>query len=303
MSMRNLLDATISRAVWTQRTQVLAAAAAGTDLVAAWRAEEPHSVAAVVMQARVSVERALRAHRENHRHTQDLWHQAVEACRLAARADEADPVPWVCLLALARLDEWQQWPEHRAAPPEPMLPAGPWGLLAQAGKRDPHNREAYHRMLQFLYARPTAGGRLTEAVNFVHWALATAPAGSSLYVLPLYVHVERYRRKGDRKDSALDLHWVAEEATREARRAFYEWFDHASPEASSLLDLSHLAHALWGAIQFREAAWVFQALGPYYAPVPWVYRGSEPNDTAAATELFVQARTRCLTALEGTRGS
>ncbi|GHJ42071.1 hypothetical protein [Streptomyces sp. TS71-3] len=295
MSMRNLLEATTGHALWTQRTQVLAAAAAGTDLVQAWRAEEPHSVAAAVMHGRVAVERALRAHREGHRHTQDLWHQAWDACRIAARTSEGDPVPWVCLLALARLDERQQWDEHRVAPPEPMLPPGPWGLLAQADKRDPYNREAYHRMLQFLYARPT-GGRLTEAVNFVQWAVSSAPTGSSLHMLPLYLHVERYRRGGGR-DTALDLHWVAEDATRDARRALYEWFDHVSPTESSLLDLSHLAHGLWGALQFREASWVFKALGPYYTPVPWLYRVEGTGGTAAAAELYVQARARCLSAL------
>ncbi|GHH86068.1 hypothetical protein GCM10018793_56570 [Streptomyces sulfonofaciens] len=301
MSMRNLLAATADRALWTQRTQVLAAAAAGTDLVQAWRAEEPRSVAAAVMHGRVAVERALRAHREGHRHTQDLWHQAWEACRTAARAAEDDPVPWVCLLALARLDERQQWDEHRVAPPEPMLPPGPWGLLAQADKRDPYNREAYHRMLQFLYGRH-GSGRLTEAVNFVHWAASFAPTGSALHVLPLYLHVERYRRDGGR-DTALDLHWVAEDATREARRALYEWFDHTCYTESSLLDLSHLAHGLWGALQFREAGRVFRALGPYYTPVPWVYRVGDPRDTAAAADLFAQARARALAALEGTRGS
>jgi hypothetical protein len=303
MSMRNLLEATTDRAIWTQRTQVLAAAAAGTDLVATWRAEEPRSVAAVVMHGRVMVERALRAHREGHRHTRDLGHLAWEACRAAARTAEDDPVPWVCQLALARLDEWQQWPQHRATPPEPMLPPGPWGLLAEADKRDPHNREAYHRMLQFLYGRAGTGGRLTEAVNFVHWATLSAGAGSPLHVLPLYLHVERHRRKETRKGSALDLHWVAEDATREARRALYQWFDHVSPEQSSLLDLSHLAHGLWAAIQFREAASVFRALGPYYAPMPWVYRTSYPQDTTGAIDLFVQARARCLSALDGTRDS
>lgn len=303
VSMRDLLAATVNRALWTQRTQVLAAAAAGTDLVAAWRAEEPHSVAALVMQARVAVERALRAHRDGHARTQELWQQAVETCRIASSAAEDDPVPWVCLLALAQLDAWQQWPEHRASPPESMLPAAPWGLLAQADKRDPYNREAYHRMLQFLYARPTAAGRLTEAVNFVHWAVASAPTGSPLHVLPLYLHVERYRRTGKREGEVLNLHWVGSDATREARRAFYEWFDHVSASESSLLDLSYLAHGLWGALQFREAAWVFQALGPYYAPLPWLYRGPDPRDTAAAMELFSQARARCLAALEDNSGS
>jgi hypothetical protein len=301
IAMRELLRDTRDRGLWTQRTQVLATAAAGTDLVDLWRVEEPEAAAALVMHARVGVERALRAHREGHRHTRELWQQAWEACRTAARAAEDDPVPWVCLLALARLDEWQQWPEHRVPAPESMLPAGPWGLLAEADRRDPGNREAHHRMLQFLYARPSTGGRLTESVNFVHWAVASAPEGSALHVLPLYVHVERHRRQPER--SALDLHWVAEDATREALRARDAWFAHAAPERSSLLDLSYLAHALWGAIRFEEAAEVFRALGPYYTPAPWSYRTGASRDAAAAVELFTRARSRCLGAAEGARGS
>ena len=169
LAMRNLLESTPDWALWTQRTQVLAAVAAGSDAVHAWLAEEPRSVAATVMHARVAVERAVRAHREKHPRAQELWQEAWEGCRSAAHASPADPVPWVCLLALSQLDEGQRLEEHRLLPPGPMLFPGPWGLLAEADKRDPCNREAYHRMLQFVYARST-GGTLSEAVNFVQWA-------------------------------------------------------------------------------------------------------------------------------------
>lgn len=290
MSMRGLLTDTTAWWQWTQRTQVLAAAAAGTDVVRAWLAEEPHSVPAAVMHARVAVERALRAHRDRHRRTHELWVEAWDASDTATRAAPQDPVPWVCLLALAQIDREQRWDEHRAAPPEPMLPVGPWGLLAEADKRDPHNREAHHRMLQFLYARGSSG-RLAEAVGYAHWAADSAPRGSALHVLPLYVRVERYRRVGGR-DAALDLHWVAEDAGREARQAFHAWFEHTHRAERSLLDLNHLAHALWGALQFADAARVFDALGPYYTPVPWAYRTPQPGDPAQSAEVFLQARTR-----------
>lgn len=72
MSMRILLEQTGTWSQWTRRTQVLAASAAGTDVVRAWLAEEPHSVAGAVMHARVVVERALRAHREAHPRTREL---------------------------------------------------------------------------------------------------------------------------------------------------------------------------------------------------------------------------------------
>jgi hypothetical protein len=297
MSMRSLLERTTAWWQWTQRTQVLAAAAAGTDVVSAWLAEEPDSVPAAVMQARVAVERALRARREGHRRTHELWIEAWDVSDAATRAAPRDPVPWVCLLALAQLDRRQLWEEHRASPPGPGLPAGPWGLLAEAGERDPYNREAHHRMLQFLYAH-AASERLAEAVGFAHWAAGTAPPGSALHVLPLYVRVERYRR-GIGRSAALDLHWIADDATREASRALETWFERARPAERSPLDLNHLAHALWGALRFEDAARVFEAIGPYYTPLPWACRGTDPGDQSQAARVFLQARARSRSAAHG----
>jgi hypothetical protein len=297
MSMRALLERTTAGWQWTQRTQVLAAAAAGTDVVRAWLTEEPHSVPATVMRARVAVERALRARREEHRRTHELWIEAWDVSDAATRAAPWDPVPWVCLLALAQLDRRRLWEEHRAAPPGPMLPPGPWGLLAEADRRDPYNREAHHRMLQFLYAH-AASERLPEAAGFAHSVADTAPSGSALHVLPLYVRVERYRRGGGRS-AALDLHWVAEDATREAHRAYAAWFETSRPAERSPLDLNHLAHALWGALQFEEAARVFEAIGPYYTPVPWAYRAEDPGDPSQAVRIFLQARARSRSAARG----
>ncbi|WP_330461007.1 hypothetical protein OIB37_31550 [Streptomyces sp. NBC_00820] len=294
MAMRGLLADTATWWQWTQRTQVLAAAAAGTDVVRAWLAEEPHSVPAAVMHARVGVERALRAQREQHATAGELVDEARDVAHAAARLAPADPVPWICLLALARLDPERQRQEHREAPPEPMLPTGPWGLLAEADKRDPHNREAHHRVLQFLYARGGSSGRLAEAAGYAQWAAGAAPPGSALHLLPLYVRVERYRRGGG-LDAALDLHWVAEDATREARRALHSWFEHSYRAERSLLDLNHLAHALWGALRFPDAARVFDAIGPYFTPPPWMYR---TPDHGRAVEVFAQARARCLAASE-----
>lgn len=294
LSMRDLLESTPDWALWTQRTQVLATVAAGSDTVHAWLTEEPRSVAATVMHARVAVERAVRAHREKHPRGKELWREAWESCRSAARASPTDPVPWVCLLALSQLDEGQRIEEHRLLPPGPMLFPGPWGLLAEADKRDPFNREAYHRMLQFVYARQ-AGGTLSEAVNFVQWAASSAPDASPLHVLPLYVRVERYRREHG-NERALDLHWVTEDGERDARRALQIWFARTDPSVQSLLDLNHLAHALWGSLQFAEAAPVFRSLGPYYTSVPWAYRTRTPNDPAGAQDVFLRARGRCLAA-------
>ncbi|MFF8946861.1 hypothetical protein ACF1A5_32310 [Streptomyces sp. NPDC014864] len=296
MAMRDLLARTTAWGQWTQRTQVLAAAAAGTDVVRAWRAEEPESVPAAVMHARVAVERALRARREGHRRTHELWIEAWDAGHTATRIAAQDPVPWVCLLALAQLDREVRWEEHRVTPPEPALPPGPWGLLAEAEKRDPHNREAHHRMLQFLYVRASSG-RLAEAAGYAQWAASSAPPGAASHMLPLYVRVERYRR-GAGPGAALDLHWVAEDATREAGHALDAWFAHTAPAERSPQDLNHLAHALWGALRFRDAARVFDALGPYWTPLPWAYRTPDPSDRARAVDVFRQARARCRAAAD-----
>lgn len=292
VAMARLLDETSGWDAWTRRTQVLAAVAAGTDVVHAWRTEQPGSIPATVMHSRVAVERAVRAHRAGHARTRELWQEAWTGCREAAELAPADPVPWIGLLALAALDGRQRMAEHRLSPPAPMLAPGPWGLLAEADKRDPYNREAHHRMLQFVYAR--SPGPLSEAVNYAQWAATSAPVGSALHALPLYVRVERYRRERGH-ERALDLHWVAEDAVRDAERALDSWFLFCATEEASLLDLNHLAHALYGALRFDDAARVFTALGPYYVTLPWAYRTARPDDRALAEEVFVRARTRCLT--------
>ncbi|MGW6394137.1 hypothetical protein ACWFR1_27380 [Streptomyces sp. NPDC055103] len=292
VAMARLLDETSGWDGWTRRTQVLAAVAAGTDVVHIWRTEQPGSIAATVMHCRVAVERAVRAHRAGHARTRELWQEAWTACREAAELAPADPVPWVGLLALAALDGRQRMAEHRLSPPAPMLAPGPWGLLAEAEKRDPYNREAHHRMLQFVYAR--SPGPLSEAVNYAQWAATSAPVGSALHALPLYVRVERYRRERG-QERALDLHWVAEDAVRDAERALDAWFLFCATEEASLLDLNHLAHALYGALRFDDAARVFKALGPYYTTLPWAYRTERPDDRALAEDVFLRARARCLT--------
>ncbi|MEV7612175.1 hypothetical protein [Streptomyces sp. NPDC089799] len=291
LSMARLLERTDNWGLWTQRTQVLAAVAAGSDVVLAWRAEQPHSVAATVMHTRVTVERAIRAHRAQHPRTHELWQEAWAACRDTADISPADPVPWICLLALALLDDDRSMDGHRLRPPAPMLPPGPWGILAQADERDPYNREAYHRMLQFMIAG--SSGPLAEAANFAHWAAGSAPPGSAVHLLPLYLSVERYRREGG-QEKALDLHWVAGDAVRDAGHALDAWFRYADLHRASPVDLNHLAHALWGAHRFADAAGVFDAMGRYWTVLPWSRRTRDPADQALAEEVFLRARSRSL---------
>ncbi|MGI5336257.1 hypothetical protein ACQEVS_02055 [Streptomyces sp. CA-181903] len=196
MAMRDLLDRTgADWALRTARTQVLGAVAAGSTIVEAWAAEEGHSVDARVMWARVVVQRAQRAHRQRHPEAVHLEHQAREACRLAVEAAPGDPVPWICLLTLASLDERQERPEHQLQPWEIMLPPGPWGLLSRIWERDQCNREAFHRMLQFFQSCTTGAAASVSAVDFARWVASWAPAGSALLALPLFAYADLHRRQ------------------------------------------------------------------------------------------------------------
>jgi hypothetical protein len=300
MAMRALLAETgTDWAVRTARTQVLGAAAARSNVLGAWRAEEPGSADLGVMQARVSVEHALLAHRKQDRNEAAITQRAREACWAAGRRLPNDPVPWVCLLALAQADERQQRPEHYLPAPEPMLSPGPWGLLGEADHRDPFNREAFHRMLRFSLAR--AAGSPGEAVDFARYVGSVAPEGSPLLVLPLYAYVERYREMRDsgRLSPLLRGQWAADHVRHHADRALHGWFEQPATGPRAPLDLNHLAHALWAGDRFEAAHRVFSQIGPYATHLPWAHVADSPEQ---AEEEFRWARNQCRLAGPDARG-
>ncbi|WP_435212014.1 hypothetical protein [Streptomyces sp. bgisy034] len=276
-------------ALRTSRTQILAVAAARSDVIGAWRSEEPGSYDAQLMSARVAVERALRAHRNQHPHTPQLETRARHEVWLAAHRAPHDPVPWVCLLALAQIDTRQLLPEHRLEHSEPMLPHGPWGLLDQVTRRDPYNREAYHRVLQFLLARDVQlAPSLAAVVDFGRWVVSQRPVGSPLLLVPAYVQVEQRRRS--RADLLWRQQWARESSLDHTLAAFHGWFRKADAGERSVADLSLLAFTLWAGCQYVEAAEVFEAMGPYAAREPWasVRDGSSAPDPGEA--LLLRAR-------------
>ncbi|GGU43953.1 hypothetical protein [Streptomyces violascens] len=281
-------------ALRTSRTQVLAAAAARSDVIEAWLGEEPHNPDALLMLARVSVERTLQAHRSGHPGTPALLQEAQQACDLAIKgSSSADPVPWITLLALAQADARLEYPWNWWAPWEPMLPAGPWGLLRAVHERDWGNREAYHRMHQFLYACPHTSN--ADALGFAQWVTSWAPEGSPLRILPLYSRTENYRRH--REDGTADplshRQWSREPVIWDVHRAFQGWNADSGP-VTSVGDLNYLAHALWAAHQYIDAAKVFLALDRYATRLPWAYVTDDPASAGLAVREFVRARSECL---------
>ncbi|WP_075737818.1 hypothetical protein [Streptomyces acidiscabies] len=288
-AVRDLLSVTGERwALRTSRSQVLAVAAARSDVVGMWLREEPERYDAWLMNARVAVERALRAHRK--RHPQVLTFEVRARSRVweAIGRGPGDPVAWVCLLALAQLDTCQVREEHRAFSGELGFPAGPWGLLAEVDRRDPGNREAYHRVVRFLLAREARVGASLAAVHDVGRLVAVRrPSASPLLLLPAYAHMEQ-RRRGP-ADATWRFCW-SDTLVGHSLTAFHHWFRQAPPVERSVGDMSLLAYALWAGGCPAEAAEVFEALEPYAAREPWasVHTGSSQPDPGEA--LLVRAR-------------
>ncbi|MET8983424.1 hypothetical protein ABZX85_48485 [Streptomyces sp. NPDC004539] len=276
-------------ALRTSRTQVLAVAAAGSDVVGVWLGEEPGCYDAWLMCARVAVERALRARRRGHPQALTLEVRARTAVWEAVRRGPSDPVGWVCLLALAQLDAGQVREEHRVVSGE-GFPSGPWGLLGEVERCDPFNREAYHRVVQFLLARDCPVWSSLAAVHdFGRYVTTQRPAASPLLLLPAHAYVERKRRGVTNR--AWRFYWEDRSMLSCTLDAFHRWFRQVPPVERSVADLSLLAYALWAGGRLVEAAEVFGALEPYAAREPWasVYTGSSQADPGEA--LLLRART------------
>ncbi|MEW1660781.1 hypothetical protein [Streptomyces sp. NPDC093707] len=298
-AIRDLLSHTGSNwSLRSFRTQVLGVSAAGSNVVEAWLAEEPDRHDAQVMFARVAVERAVRAYRQRHDAAWRLEYQARRAALVAAGREPRDPVPWLCRLSLAQVDTRQVWREHCEEAAEPMLPSGPWGLLHEVEQRDPGNREAYHRMMQFLLARQTPeAGALAEVTDFSRWVASWAPEGSPLLMLPMYAMAKQCgNRSGLYRTATWRLQWAEEPAISCTLRAFHLWFRRADPTLRSVSDLSHLACGLWASHQLAEAAEVFDALGPFASREPWASVHDYGARADAATMLFSRARIESLSA-------
>ncbi|ELP61524.1 hypothetical protein PV735_31965 [Streptomyces turgidiscabies] len=292
LSTRDLLAATArDRALRTSRSQVLALYAAQGDAVSAWCQEEPGNGDAVMMRARVLTQRALDLRGE--RSGLGAAEAARQACLVARERLPVDPVPVVCLLALAQLDvdpRYRRYRDNWEPAADSLLPAGPWKLLDWANQLDPpYSREAHHRVLQCLHARGSG------ALGFARWVSRDAEVGSSLLVLPLYAYVEDYRRQrqaGTRHSRGPIGYWTSEAVQDMARKARDYWFypiQNLPPDerpARSLADLNHLACILVKAGLPGLAGQVFREIGPYATAAPW----AQVSESAPWQDHFHRAR-------------
>ncbi|MEY9935578.1 hypothetical protein ABH926_010260 [Catenulispora sp. GP43] len=281
-----LADRQAGEDVRDYRYLVLAQIAASNGVDTAWLTEEPDSPEAALLRLRTNVIRALKAHRAQHPRAYGLIDLTRNQCLEAAERFPDDPLPWIALLHLAPAA-----PDNVPGPPE-LLIDGPWQTMGQLWRRDPWNREAHHRLLAAV--GPKSGGSVSSVSAVAHWIASQAPSGSALLVLQLVAFIEAFRQQVERNDLNKVLltyrNWSTAYAEQETERCYTHWFLPTGGSGALLPDLHHLAHALWAGSQWRPAAQVFDAIGPYALTMPWSLHGNPE-------QALVMARERCLSEL------
>ncbi|MEU6557836.1 hypothetical protein ABZ915_47725 [Streptomyces sp. NPDC046915] len=277
---RDLLARTGSHwALRTSRSQHLVNGAAEGSAFKAWRDEEPNNPDACMMWARVLTRKTVQAHRTGQ--PQDVVGQAAALAQQEwRRADTLSPqcpVPWIGRLQLTQLPYaahyFDPYAHARRGPWDQlddlaMHYRGPWPILEEVNRLHPGNREGHHRMREYFLHRYGA----TAAMQYSAWLVAGSTSNPELLMLPLYSLMDLYReRHGDGRGGALQF-WQSAQVRHFACQAYDDWFVSIPPDQYpwlSILDLSHLAHALVACGENERAKWVFHAMGPYAMPQPW----------------------------------
>ena len=281
MAMAALLAEPTAPQTWCTRTALLGKIAAGTNTVEEWLRERPGDPRALAMMCRVLTERACRAIEARVPEAGQMESRALTACHRRSQDDPADPVPYLCRLALAcTRGDYVAGPD--ACPVE-----GPWNAFRELWRVDGWNREAYHRMMAAVGARHPADAQLFAQRSAASAGMSPA---SPLQMLPLYALVRVYEHHRRARPGDLShLLWTTEAAHHDVERG-WRWFTTADPADRLVVDMSHLAHALAAAGWNAHAAEVFTALGPYGSPRPWQ---TVAADGDAVAEL-VRTRVRVL---------
>lgn len=255
-SIRYLLDSTGSD--WdlrTHRISTIVKVSADTSLTSAWIAVEPQDPDALLFHAWSQVVRGLRTGSRP-----DAF-SVTEECYQASEISPQDPIPWVILLALSRLE---------GCPRQDMFKV--WN---QVGARDPWNREAYLQMLGYL--SPEESGSRMEVLEFVDSMRARMPADAPTIGLELAALVNQYqgvlKRGGVEALLARNL-WISGSASKALDLACSTW---PKPgflrHAAALEDLNILAYALVSAERSADAAGAFKMLKGRVSTWPWQLLG------------------------------
>ncbi|CAL9641091.1 hypothetical protein [Streptomyces sp. Tu 3180] len=233
------------------RASVLAEATADTGIAAAWLAREPEHADALVLHAWTCLARGLRDGR-----LEDAG-QVISQCRRAAELRPEDPLPWVVLLGVARVERYAQNEVN--------------AIWREATGRDRWHREAYLQMLAYL--SPEEGGSSAAVLDFVDVVRTRIPANAPCAAVELTAAVRQYQglvaQGGVRAMTAGQL-WDGGQVAAALDQAAALWakpgfFQHAAAPA----DLNVLAYALCAAGRAAEAHHVFQTLQGMVTPWPW----------------------------------
>ncbi len=261
---RELLAATGSN--WDRRVfrlQVLARAGARLTFADTWVQAEPRSPHALALFAHVQALRSMAGGRGRGR--SEAMERAWEACDAAADAFPPDPAPYIVMLALLRFHSPDRDRSWRATVRQ---------VWEQVEQRDQWNREAHHELLTYMF--PAWHGTGGEMFHWAQERCAHAPRGLPLHILPLIALAESHRQRMEKDGHryGLTVHpWTDNPSTRQAWENWWAYRAPARQHAGFHEDANYLAHALSFANRHREAAEVFDAIGPYATDVPWSYCG------------------------------
>ncbi|MFI1417506.1 hypothetical protein ACH4VX_05845 [Streptomyces sp. NPDC020731] len=233
------------------RLSVLAEATADAGLAAAWLDREPGSADALLLHSWAGLTRGLRDG-----HLEDAG-QLVSQCHQAAERRPEDPLPWVVLLGVSRIERYGQNDVN--------------AVWREATGRDRWHREAYLQMLAYL--SPEEGGSSAAVLDFVDVVRTRIPANAPCAAVELTAAVRQYQgllaQGGVRAMTAGQL-WEGGQIAAALEQAAALWakpgfFQHAA----ALADLNVLAYALCAAGRAADAHPVFQALQGMVTPWPW----------------------------------
>lgn len=267
------------------RLMLMAQSATGTGAAERWITEHPDDYNAWALLARVAVLRAVRAWQQGEPQARQLADRARAVCDEASARTYWDTVPGVARLQLAAAVPVDQEPRTGK-----LLYEDPIPLLVAVRERHRLSREGHFRFLAAV--GPATGGTVGRVIENVQEIMPHVPEGSVLHLLPLLMHLTSFRARAAKgtKDRlvAADREWSTYAAKYPIERAYRRWFASGQRHPDVLLpDLHLLAHALWRADMFAEAAQVFAEIGPWALPMPWNEHG-EPG------RIFRRARDRCV---------
>ncbi|WP_395573580.1 hypothetical protein [Streptomyces sp. BK79] len=270
-----LLAGTREHAEWEHRdryaTRLAAFARSRAEWLVNWRATAPDDPDALLVEARLTVDRCWDSPARA-----ELLRQAAPALAAAAEAAGRDPVPWRTALDAARGAGAGHAEFER--------------LWAQAVRRSPHHYGCHVAALEYLAAASPGAHR--ECLDFAETAAQDAPEDALVRALPLRAAFTCLTA-GEGGDAAgphrARLHAAADRAiTLSAAHPA------ADPWPAELRNL--LAYVLVRLERLGDAAEQLRLTGPYVTSFPW------DRDTDDPLGRFLQVRAQVLTATAATPG-